>query len=137
MVAYNFKADFTAQVASGQKCQTIRPPRGGRGRARICDRLQLYSGQRTAGCLKLVDPDPICVGIMPVTIQRNGLIYNGHRHENHDTLARNDGFKSFQDLADWFEDRHGLPFQGTVIMWSDYTPHLSVPGTHITINQGS
>ena len=108
-------------VASGQKRQTIRGPREGRGQARMCDRLQLYTGQRIRRCRKLMIPDPVCVAAVLVIIQCNGLIYDCHGHGRPDLFARNDGFKDLQPMADWFETRHCLPSEGTLIMWDDYT----------------
>lgn len=66
MVAFNFMPQFAPLVASGTKTQTIRQT----ARAKPGDRLQLYTGQRTKACRKLVDPDPVCtlvdyVGIRP------------------------------------------------------------------------
>ena len=56
MVAYSFKPSFASLILTGEKRQTIREPRGGRGRhARVGDGLQLYTGMRTRACRKLGD----------------------------------------------------------------------------------
>lgn len=56
MVAYSFKPSFAAMILAGTKRQTIRAPRGERGRhARVGDGLQLYTGMRTRACRKLGD----------------------------------------------------------------------------------
>lgn len=56
MVAYSFKPSFADLILGGEKRQTIREPRGGRGRhARVGEALQLYTGMRTRGCRKLGD----------------------------------------------------------------------------------
>lgn len=56
MVAYSFKPSFAALILSGEKRQTIREPRGGRGRHALSgDSLQLYTGMRTKSCRKLGD----------------------------------------------------------------------------------
>ena len=54
MVAYSFKRSFADEILAGRKRQTIRAPRGGRGRhARVGDQLQLFTGMRTTACRKL------------------------------------------------------------------------------------
>lgn len=71
MVAYTFQAHFAAAVAAGEKALTIRTI-GRRRRARISERVQLYTGQRTRGCRKLVDPDPVVTGVQLITFHADG-----------------------------------------------------------------
>lgn len=67
MVAYSFKPSFAAEIAAGRKRQTIRRPRGGRGRhARVGDGLQLYTGMRTKACRKL--GDAVCAEVREVVL---------------------------------------------------------------------
>lgn len=58
MPAYNFQKQFAPLVESGQKRQTIRAI-GKRRHARPGESLQLYTGQRTKACRKLISPDPV------------------------------------------------------------------------------
>ncbi|MCH7761968.1 hypothetical protein IIA15_11310, partial [candidate division TA06 bacterium] len=37
-------------------------------------------------------------------------------------LARADGFESVADLVDFIRETHGLPFEGTLIGWSEISP---------------
>ncbi|MEM6839576.1 MAG: ASCH domain-containing protein [Cyanobacteria bacterium P01_C01_bin.120] len=67
MVAYNFKPQFAPLVESGVKRQTIRA-RGKRRHARPGEALQLYTGQRTKACRKLIAPDPKCTLVEPLII---------------------------------------------------------------------
>lgn len=67
MVAYSFKPAFAADILAGGKRQTIRQPRGGRGRhARVNDGLQLYTGMRTRQCCKL--GDALCTEVREVVL---------------------------------------------------------------------
>ena len=65
MPAYNFQKQFAPLVESGQKRQTIRAI-GKRRHARPGESLQLYTGQRTKACRKLISPDPECVSVQAV-----------------------------------------------------------------------
>jgi hypothetical protein len=49
-------------------------------------------------------------GLKIMTI--NGL----HKSSNYEKLATNDGFKSINDLMDWFDK----PFKGQLISWADH-----------------
>lgn len=64
MVAYNFQAQFADAVHRGFKRQTIRAPRK-HGHVQAGAPVQLYTGMRTRGCRKLIDPDPICIKLIP------------------------------------------------------------------------
>lgn len=120
MVAYNFQARFGDLVEQGRKRQTIRAERK-RPHARPGDALQLYTGMRTRHCRKLLEAR--CTAVTGVEINRDsrgpvlrldGEAINRVGAEN---LARNDGFSSLDDMVDWFEQHHGLPFRGVCIQW--------------------
>jgi hypothetical protein len=118
MVAYNFKSQFAPLVESGQKRQTIRvlgkrrPPMPG-------EPLQLYTGMRTKQCRKLLDPDPLCVSVMPIHINNGKVTLDGRilNAERVFELAQSDGFSSIVDFLLFLKDTHGLPFQGVLIQW--------------------
>lgn len=123
MVAYNFKSQFAEAVESGQKRQTIRA-NGKRKHAHPGDALQLYTGQRTKACRKLVDTT--CVSSEPITIDSKddgyGLsIMIGEKGplDDHqiDSLAKADGFENEAAMHLFFGATHGLPFKGTLIRW--------------------
>lgn len=123
MVAYNFQAQFAGPVERLEKRQTIRA-NGRRRHARPGERVQLYSGQRTKNCRKLVTPDPVCMAALPVEIAtteagRLEIRLDGERLSDAaaEAFARADGFASVAELGTWFERMHGLPFHGTCIRW--------------------
>lgn len=117
MVAINFSPRFAPLVASGAKLQTIRRS----ARCKPGDRLQLYTGQRTMACRKLVSPDPVCVLVDYCAVRSDGLTFgNKALHEPHaDDFARADGFRDYDDMLAWFLDRYGPgEFVGKVIKWA-------------------
>jgi hypothetical protein len=82
--------------------------------------LQLYTGQRTKACRKLVSPDPVCtlvdyVGIRPEYLTLgNARLHKGDAND----FARRDGFDNFDDMVNWFSRTYGSPyFQGFVHVW--------------------
>jgi hypothetical protein len=129
MVAYNFKKQFASKVESLEKRQTIRAL-GKRRHAQPGDDLQLYTGQRTKACKKLLDA--ICYEVIPIRMQKvdvhvdssyvcpigciridvdGQIIEPMEVHE----LAKTDGFESPEKFLAFFADR--LPFEGVIIKW--------------------
>ena len=114
MVAINFKKEFAAAVESGEKHQTIRE----KCRAFTGCKLQLYYGQRTKQCRKLMDAVckstcSIIVTALTVHTSRDGYI------TNEDAFARKDGFKDFTEMWKFFESRadENGEFHGWLIEW--------------------
>lgn len=121
MVAFNFSPEFAERVSLLIKRQTIRRA----PRAKPGDRLQLYTGQRTKACRKLVDPDPVCIMVDYVGIKPDYLTFgNAANHPGSaDEFARRDGFKDYKDMVAWFEKKYGSPyFQGYVHIWTPAAP---------------
>lgn len=121
MVAFNFQGRFADLVAAGEKRQTIRS----KGRAKIGDRLQLFTGQRTPDCRKLVDPDPIVERVTYCALRRSGITLGSVEGfpRDQDEFARADGFKDYADMLDWFEETYGPgEFVGVLTRWSSPRP---------------
>lgn len=116
MVAINFNARFAPLVENGTKRQTIRA----KARCKAGDRLQLFTGQRTKDCRKLVANDPVCDLVMYVALRPDGVTL-GNVDEfprDRDDFARADGFVDYADMLDWFEETYGTRyFVGTIIRW--------------------
>ena len=109
MVAYNFSIEFADLVASGKKCQTIRQSL----RCKVGDRLQLYTGQRTKECRKLITPDPVCINtqVIMLLLDDFGAIS--------DDFAQADGFKDGKEMQFWFRNKYQTPvFRGVLIKWA-------------------
>lgn len=129
MPALNFKAEFADLVEHGNKRQTVRAHRkDGRPHCKVGDLLKLYTGMRTKSCRLLAEAEVIRVA--PVKIAPTEMWLNGERlpsilycrdqiEPTDNEFAEADGFDSFMDMADWFCDVHGLPFEGVVIQWSE------------------
>lgn len=116
MVALNFSPQFAPLVAAGTKRQTIRQTR----RAAPGDSLQLYTGQRTKDCHKLVTPDPICTISMYVGLtKRNVTLGDASKFPpSMDDFARADGFDDYDAMWKWFSERYTTnSFTGFVIGW--------------------
>jgi len=122
MPLYNFQKQFAAAVESGEKRQTIRAKR--KNRPQVGQTAFLYTGARTKACRKLGEAE--IVEVCPVLIGSKGLIINygediGECIENEpqdiDYFAREDGFKDWPEMRDWFLKTHGLPFEGDLIKW--------------------
>lgn len=120
MVAYNFKSQFAPLIETGHKTQTIRsigkrrPPVPG-------EELQLYTGQRTKYCRKLLSPDPLCLSVTLILIHYELGIKLDDRWLTRDeceALAVADGFDSYSAFFRFFKDTHGLPFKGVLIQWA-------------------
>src|ERR1700721_2882466 len=105
MVAFNFQPQFVPLIVARTKTQTIRQ----RARAKPGDRLQLYTGQRTKACRKLLDPDPICTLVDYVGIRPEYLtLGNAKKHAGDaDAFAVRDGFEGYDDMVVWFVDVYG------------------------------
>ena len=122
MPALNFQAQFATLVESGQKAQTIRAPRKDGRDPKRGDTLHLFTGMRTKACRRL--GRAVCSHTYPVEIRRDvivllppiGDVYRGGTWKA-DDFARKDGFADFDEMRDWFERTHGLPFTGRVIRW--------------------
>ena len=126
MVAYNFKKQFAPLIKSGTKQQTIRAPRKTR-HAIAGEPIQLYTGMRTKACSKLIDPDPTCRAVLPISIDGMEVLIDGVplMDKELEQLAIADGFNSLDELVDFFKDR--MPFEGVLIAWGDWQPYWT-PG---------
>jgi hypothetical protein len=104
MVAYNFSPEFEDDIAARRKRQTLRSA----PRARVGDRIQLYTGQRTKSCRKIVAEDPTCIRVATVHLYEDRLHFDGHRQsqESSDDYARFDGFKDYADMHAWFMKKY-------------------------------
>lgn len=124
MPALNFKARFAPLVEAGIKLQTIRARRNDGRDPRIGDKFYLYTGMRTARCRKL--GEAICTERYPIIIELDGLhsafvvvrldgeLIQGNALAD---LARRDGFSDTCELIEWFDNEHGLPFEGYLYRW--------------------
>ncbi len=126
MVAYNFMERWAGDVEDGTKTQTIRS----KARAKPSDKLQFYTGQRTKDCRSL--GEGVCTKVTAVTINATDMVLGGRQmlagscgcpscpgceDECDNEFAKADGFDGFVDMADFFREKYGLPFDGFVTEW--------------------
>lgn len=118
-----FKEQFAAKVASGEKRQTIRPPR--KRPIKPGDKLSLrkWSGSAyRSPQVKLLES--VCEKVSTILIDESfkefTFVVDGERlnQEQWAKLARADGFHCTTDMLDWFRKTHGLPFAGVMIHWA-------------------
>lgn len=116
MPALNFKKQFMAAVLTGTKSQTIRAPR--KQPIKAGDKLHLFTGMRTKGCMRL--RVTTCTRVGSVEIHANGQIALGNSYlstRQMEAFAKADGFGSTEEMVAWFREVHGLPFKGQLIEW--------------------
>lgn len=122
MALINFQERFANDIENGKKRQTIRKQR--KYPIKLGETLYLYTGLRTKKARKL--RTEICKNVEGIRIQWLGIVlYNdkkrikkinvGSRTSN--KFAEEDGFKDFYQMMAWFDDTHGLPFDGVLIKW--------------------
>lgn len=116
MVALNFAPQFADDVERRTKTQSIRQTR----RAKVGDRLQLYTGQRTKHCRKLSAEDPVCTCVDYVAIRKSSLTVGDvtQHPRDREAFARADGFTDYAAMHAWFSNRYGHDtFVGWLHRW--------------------
>lgn len=87
------------------------------------ERLQLYTGQRTKACRKLVDPDPICIAFRPIYMFIGSeeilrIDIDDVEVEDIDRFADDDGFTDAAAMHNFFLKMYGRgSFVGSLINW--------------------
>lgn len=126
MAAINFKPQFLDAGRGGEKRQTIRQ-RGKRNPPKIGDRLTLYTGMRSAQCVKI--KDVTCTRVEPITIEperravRMARGYGDHKawidldSEEIAALAMADGFTDVDAFFAFFLNHYGRTMSGYLIGW--------------------
>ncbi len=118
MPALNFQAQFADAVESGEKCQTIRAYRKDKRDPKPGDTLFLFTGTRTKACRKLGEVQ--CIETETISIDDDYEVRVGNRRLDADEielLAEADGFHLAIEFLGFFEETHGLPFEGLLIRW--------------------
>lgn len=122
MVAYNFQRQFVEPIRSRTKTQTIRAI-GKRRHARPGELLQLYTGQRTTSCEKILEEDPYCIAVEQVIIEVgadciDSIAMSGYAIVDFERFAKEDGFKSLDEMYHFWARSHGYGrFEGLLIQW--------------------
>jgi len=113
-----FKPQFAPMVESGQKCQTIRPTPKRMPKPGDTISLRTWTGKPYRSKQRVLRESAI-TEVEPVSISSTGIKISGQPLLGCVLwdFARADGFNTPQDMIDWFNFTHGLPFSGIVIYW--------------------
>jgi hypothetical protein len=117
MPALNFLKRFAPLVESGTKRQTIRPRRKDCRNPQPGQTLYLYTGMRTQYCRKLKEAK--CIASIPIVFEGRNVTVGiaSLNPAQRQVLALADGFMSFDELLNFIEKHHELPFYGFLIKW--------------------
>lgn len=136
MVAYSFAPQFVDPIQARTKLQTVRGNR--RRHARPGEAVQLYTGMRTKQCRKIIDFDPICVGLTDIRIivdPAHSLLISDMAIDGHyrtvdemEAFARADGFaadaeaSALRRMGEFWVKAHNIKgdffrFDGVCIRW--------------------
>jgi hypothetical protein len=117
MPALNFQKRFAAEVEAGSKRQSIRE----KLRFRIGDTVHLFTGMRQRGCVRLGMGTVVDIASVRIvnSLGWDRLFLEGKQLSSQPArvFALADGFNGFEEMAKWFRDTHGLPFDGFLIRW--------------------
>lgn len=116
MTAFNFRPNFVPLILSGKKLSTIRSTK----RCDVGDAMQLYVGQRTKACKKLMDVT--CIGVAPILVTFDDPFWkigemNGNVRPAHTWLHEQEGFINLREFLNFFSKQYGLPYAGFIHAW--------------------
>jgi hypothetical protein len=106
---------FRDKILDGSKRQTIRAVR--KNPIKEGETLYMWWKQRSPQREKLGEAK--CVKVSPITITKLGASCPDPsiRFRSLNLFAQADGFNNWQELVEFFEATHGLPFEGVLIQW--------------------
>ena len=120
-----FQPRFAPLVEAGSKTSTIRPvPKRAIRAGDVLD-LRTWTGKPYRSKQRKLR-EAFCTAVTPIElcfIRHRLLVWLRGAKPKHlsrsaiETLARRDGFSDAAEMADWFENAHGLPFEGVLIKW--------------------
>ena len=125
---------FKEKILSGAKRQTIRGHR--KYPIKVGDKLHMWWKSRSPKEKERLG-ESTCIRVAPITITELGVSCEdiGVRYYCLDLFAQADGFDNWDEMRDFFQNTHGLPFEGDLIEWdelrnSPYGSDFGKPITH-------
>lgn len=114
-----FQEQFAVKVKAGTKRHTIRPIRkdGRRPITGTVLSLRKWEGSPYRSKQIKLRKDTTCVSVKEVVVCDAGILVEGGADFEPDEMAKWDGFESFAQMKEWFENAYGLPFTGILIRW--------------------
>ncbi|MCA6580459.1 MAG: ASCH domain-containing protein [Pseudanabaena sp. M57BS1SP1A06MG] len=119
MPALSFSV-FRDKILSGAKRHTIRAKR--KHPIKVGDKLYMWWKQRSPKEKEKLG-ESTCIRVSPITITGLGVSCEdiGVRYHCLDLFAIADGFDNWDEMRDFFQNTHGLPFEGDLIEWGNIT----------------
>lgn len=122
MVAYNFRKEFAPAVKNGKKRCMMRQRRKNGYLPAIGEKIDLYTGMRSKGCVKL--RRVTVQSVQPITIicedeDVTRVAINGTPLGSHEiiALAKRDGFSSVDEFRRFFRHQYGTQSYLYLIEW--------------------
>lgn len=129
MIVKMFKPRFAPLVRDGTKRQTIRPKpkralkpneeislRQWEGKPYRSKQVELRKSTLTSLESIAIHQDGISFG--DGTMRRFWCGDKGGRRLILEAFAKDDGFSGWTEMREWFQEEHGLPFEGTLYKWA-------------------
>ena len=110
-----FQDRFSCKVRDGSKPHTIR--RTARCKPGDVLSLRRWTGKPYRSKQETLR-EAVCTAVHAVTIFPFDVTVDGRRVPGQH-LAVKDGFRDWEEMREWFENVHGLPFVGWLIEWSN------------------
>lgn len=117
-----FMPQFAGKVRDGTKIQTIRPKPKRRADTPIPGDIvdcRMWQGEPYRSKQTKLREEEITL-VARVSLAE-GCLYIGKMELSKveaNRFARQDGFKNFREMQDWFWKTHELPFRGLLISWA-------------------
>lgn len=113
-----FKPRFAALVEAGTKTQTVRPTPARMPKPGDKLSLRMWTGKPYRSKQRVLREATVLY-IAKIKLDCFDMWFDGVRasEAKQEAFARADGFSTAHELLDWFENEHGLPFEGVVIVW--------------------
>jgi hypothetical protein len=107
---------FKDKILSGAKRRTIRAPR--KIPIKVGDTLYMWWKSRSPKEKEKLG-ESTCIRVSPVKIEKKFALCPdlSARYHSIDEFAQADGFDNWQQMIEFFDKTHGLPFTGVLIEW--------------------
>ena len=117
-----FKPQFAGLIERGEKLQTVRPTPKRMPKPGDKISLRAWSDKPYRSKQKLLAEGTIS-RVVPITITAEAVLIRPTPqltvHVPRGPFAVADGFSCWEEMRQWFERQHGLPFNGVLISWTN------------------
>ena len=115
-----FKPRFAALVEAGTKTQTVRPTPARMPKAGDKLSLRTWTGKPYRSKQRVLREATVLY-VARIKLDVFDMWFDGAlaSEAEQEAFAVADGFSCANEMLDWFENEHGLPFEGVVIVWQN------------------